>query len=102
MKSRMWIGACPFPNIHTLALYNLRPLQSNRSYMKLAPFAVALALATCICFAADPPKDTKTPSANAAKAPPPKASINEADADQDFKIQGEYLGEAGDLKLGIQ
>src|SRR4051812_39136480 len=71
--------------------------------MKLAPFAVALALSISISFAADPPKgDPKTPSANAAKAPPPKAYINEAEAGPDFKIQGEYLGEAGDLKLGIQ
>jgi hypothetical protein len=71
--------------------------------MKLASFAVALALATSICFAADAPKaDPKTPSANAAKAPPPKAYINEAEAGPDFRIQGEYLGEAGDLKLGIQ
>ena len=70
--------------------------------MKLAPFAVALALATCICLAADPPKESNTPSANAAKPPPPKAFINEAEAGPDFKIQGEYFGESGDLKLGIQ
>jgi hypothetical protein len=71
--------------------------------MKFASFAVALALAISISFAADPPKaDPKTPSANAAKPPPPKAFINEAEAGADFKIQGEYFGESGDLKLGIQ
>src|SRR5882762_5417940 len=71
--------------------------------MKFASFAVALALATSISFAADPPKaDPKTPSFNAAKPPPPRAYINEAEAGPDFKVQGEYLGEAGDLKLGIQ
>src|SRR6476659_8678273 len=72
--------------------------------MKLAPFAVALSFAiTLSTFAADAPKgDPKTPSANAAKAPPPKAYIKEADGGPDFAIQGEYLGEAGDLKLGIQ
>jgi len=72
--------------------------------MKLAPFAVALAFAISLStFAADPPKaDPNTPSANAAKPPPPKAFINEAEAGNDFKIQGEYLGESGDLKLGIQ
>ena len=69
--------------------------------MKLASFAVALALATAISFAADPPKaDPNTPSANAAKPPPPKAYINEAEAGPDFKIQGEYLGEAGDRRPG--
>ena len=71
--------------------------------MKTASFCIALALATCLAFAADPPKsDPNTPSANAAKPPPPKAFINEADAGPDFKIQGEYFGESGDLKLGIQ
>jgi hypothetical protein len=72
--------------------------------MKFAPFVVALTFAIALStFAADPPKtDPKTPSANAAKPPPPKAYINEADAGADFKVQGEYLGEAGDLKLGIQ
>jgi len=71
--------------------------------MKTASFCIALVLSLNLAFAADPPKaDPKTPSANAAKPPAPKATINEADADQDFKVQGEYLGEAGDLKLGIQ
>ena len=70
--------------------------------MKTASLCIALVLSVSLAFAADPPKDPKTPSANAAKPPPPKATINEADADQDFKVQGEYFGEAGDLKLGIQ
>src|ERR1041385_4064485 len=71
--------------------------------MKLAPFAVALALAISLTtFAADAPKgDPKTPSARAEK-PAPKAFIKEADAGPDFAVQGEYLGETGDLKLGIQ
>jgi len=71
--------------------------------MKLTPFVVALALAiSASTFAADAPKgNPRTPSAKAEK-PAPKAFIKEADAGPDFAIQGEYLGEAGDLKLGIQ
>jgi len=74
--------------------------------MKLASSAFALALIFCISsFAADPPKtDPKTPSSAAPKPKPPeaKAFTTEADAGPDFKIQGEYFGESGDLKIGIQ
>ncbi|HEV8607567.1 MAG TPA: DUF1080 domain-containing protein [Tepidisphaeraceae bacterium] len=76
--------------------------------MKLASSALALIFAfAALTFAADPPKpdskaDPKTPSSAAPKPAPPKAFINEAEAGRDFTVQGEYLGESGDLKLGIQ
>ena len=75
--------------------------------MKTASLCIALVLSfTLAAFAADPPKaqskDPKTPSTEAPKPPPPKAYINEAEAGPDFKIQGEYFGESGDTKIGIQ
>src|SRR5688572_23027873 len=74
--------------------------------MKTAASIVLTFALTTLALAADPPKpaDGKAPpSANAApKPPPPKAYTTEAEAGADFKIQGEYVGESGDDKWGIQ
>jgi hypothetical protein len=69
-----------------------------------ASIALTFALSTLV-FAADPPKaePPKTPSAEAApKPPPPKAYTNPAEAGPDLTMQGEWVGESGDDKWGIQ
>src|SRR5688572_19101668 len=74
--------------------------------MKTAASIVLTFALTTLALAADPPKpaDGKAPpSAQAApKPPPPKAYTTEAEAGPDFGMQGEWVGEAGDDKWGIQ